>query len=302
MREYKGGISRLADVLIYAIAAVLCVICIAPVIHVIMASFSEPMELEKHKGLILYPLGFTTKGYQLVAQIPSILSGYKNTLFIVVVGTVANMVMTMLSAWVLCQKNWWYSRFLTVMVTFTMFFSGGLIPTYLLVKNLGMLDSLSALIIPNLISVWNLIVMRTGFSQVPDSLPESAKLDGANDFTILVWIITPLSKAVLAVILLYYAVGYWNSWFSAMVYIRTRSKYPLQLVLREVIVLESAGAGASVGGASEVLSTVDSSSLNMYKKLVRYTTIVIATVPVLCFYPFIQKYFAKGVMIGSLKG
>lgn len=302
MREYKTPFQRFVDVLIYLFMALLCFTCLVPLIHVVMASFSEPLQLESFRGVLFHPLGFTWKGYQLVLQIPSIKTGYMNTLFLVMVGTVSNMVMTCLAAWVLSQKRWWYSKFLMVLVTFTMFFSGGLIPSYLLVKDLGMLDSRLALIIPNLISVWNLIVMRTGFMNVPDSLSESARLDGANDFTILVRIIIPLSKAVLAVILLYYAVGYWNSWFGAMIYIRSRDKYPLQLVLREVLVLESSGSGMTNQGASSVLNTVNADNISQYKKLVRYTTIVIATVPVLCFYPFIQKYFTKGVMIGSLKG
>lgn len=302
MREYKTPFQRFVDVLIYLFMALLCFTCLVPLIHVVMASFSEPLQLESFRGVLFHPLGFTWKGYQLVLQIPSIKTGYMNTLFLVAVGTVSNMVMTCLAAWVLSQKRWWYSKFLMVLVTFTMFFSGGLIPSYLLVKDLGMLDSRLALIIPNLISVWNLIVMRTGFMNVPDSLSESARLDGANDFTILVRIIIPLSKAVLAVILLYYAVGYWNSWFGAMIYIRSRDKYPLQLVLREVLVLESSGSGMTNQGASSVLNTVNADNISQYKKLVRYTTIVIATVPVLCFYPFIQKYFTKGVMIGSLKG
>ena len=302
MREYKTPFQRFVDVLIYLFMALLCFACLVPLIHVVMASFSEPLQLESFRGVLFHPLGFTWKGYQLVLQIPSIKTGYMNTLFLVVVGTVSNMVMTCLAAWVLSQKRWWYSKVLMVLVTFTMFFSGGLIPSYLLVKDLGMLDSRLALIIPNLISVWNLIVMRTGFMNVPDSLSESARLDGANDFTILVRIIIPLSKAVLAVILLYYAVGYWNSWFGAMIYIRSRDKYPLQLVLREVLVLESSGSGMTNQGASSVLNTVNADNISQYKKLVRYTTIVIATVPVLCFYPFIQKYFTKGVMIGSLKG
>ena len=302
MREYKTPFQRFVDVLIYLFMALLCFTCLVPLIHVVMASFSEPLQLESFRGVLFHSLGFTWKGYQLVLQIPSIKTGYMNTLFLVMVGTVSNMVMTCLAAWVLSQKRWWYSKFLMVLVTFTMFFSGGLIPSYLLVKDLGMLDSRLALIIPNLISVWNLIVMRTGFMNVPDSLSESARLDGANDFTILVRIIIPLSKAVLAVILLYYAVGYWNSWFGAMIYIRSRDKYPLQLVLREVLVLESSGSGMTNQGASSVLNTVNADNISQYKKLVRYTTIVIATVPVLCFYPFIQKYFTKGVMIGSLKG
>ncbi len=300
MREYNTPVKRMVDVLIYVIAAALCIACISPVIHVICASFSDPLRLDGYKGLLLKPLGFTWKGYQLVLQIPSIKTGYINTICIVILGTIANMVMTCLGAWVVSQKHWWYSRFLMVLVTITMFFSGGLIPTYLLVKDLGLLDNRIALVLPNIIAVYNMIVMRTGFMTVPDSLPESAKLDGASDFTILLRIVIPLSKAVLAVILLYYAVGHWNAWFDAMVYIRSRDKYPLQLVLREVMILDS--SNASVGGAAQVLQTTNVDSMSQYNKLVRYTTIVIATVPVLCFYPFIQKYFAQGVMIGSIKG
>jgi putative aldouronate transport system permease protein len=300
MREYNTPLKVLTDILIYLLAGLLCVICILPVIHTIMASFSDPLKLEAHKGLLLWPLEPTIKGYQLVWSIPSVKTGYMNTIFVVIFGTTFNMLMTCLGAWVLAQKHWWYSRFMMVLVTITMYFGGGLVPSYLLVKDLGLLDSRLALIIPSAISVWNMIVMRTGFMSVPDSLSESAKLDGASDLTILVRIIIPLSKAVLAVILLYYAVGHWNSWFSAMIYIRSRDKYPLQLVLREVLVLDS--NSASVGGAAAVLDSVNVDNMSKYRRLVRYTTIVIATVPVLCFYPFIQKYFTKGVMIGSLKG
>ena len=300
MREYNTPLKVLTDVLIYILAALLCVVCVLPVIHTVMASFSDPLQLEAHKGILLWPLSPTTKGYQLVWSIPSVKTGYMNTIFIVIFGTMFNMLMTCLGAWVLSQKHWWYARFMMVLVTITMYFGGGLVPSYLLVKDLGLLDNRLALIIPSAISVWNMIVMRTGFMSVPDSLSESAKLDGASDFTILIKIIIPLSKAVLAVILLYYAVGHWNSWFSAMIYIRSRDKYPLQLVLREVLVLDS--NSASVAGAAAVLDSVNVDNMSKYRRLVRYTTIVIATVPVLCFYPFIQKYFTKGVMIGSLKG
>lgn len=300
MKTYKTPVQRAIDVLIYLFMAALAACCLMPVVHVIMASMSDPLKLDAYSGLLIWPLDFTWKGYQLVFQIPSIMTGYQNTIFVVTAGTALSMLLTCLAAYVISQKNWWYSRFITVIVTITMFFSGGLIPTYLLVKDLGLLDNRLALILPNAISVWNLIVMRTGFMTVPDSLSESARLDGASDFTILFRIIIPLSKAVLAVVLLYYAVGLWNAWFDAMIYLRTRSKYPLQLVLREVLIMESTTASSS--GASDVLQTMNTSDLNIYKKLVRYTTIVIATLPVLCFYPFIQKYFAKGVMIGSLKG
>jgi putative aldouronate transport system permease protein len=293
--------THISDALIYAFLAVLSFICLAPLIHVLMASVSEPLPLEANMGLLLRPLGFTLKGYQLAFNIPSIKTGYINTFIIVLCGTAANMIMTCFAAYVISQKNWWYAKFITILAMITMFFSGGLIPTYLLVNNnLHMGDSLFALIVPNVISVWNLVVLRTGFATIPDSLTESAKLDGANDFTILARIIVPLAKATLAVIVLYYAVGHWNAWFDAMIYIRTRNKYPLQLVLREVIILES--SKTTTTGASQVLESLNASDLSIYKKLVRYTTIVMATIPVLCFYPFIQKYFTTGVMIGSLKG
>jgi putative aldouronate transport system permease protein len=301
MRVYHSTVSRIADVLIYSFLALLAFCCLAPVVHVIMASFSNPLLLEINRGLIVWPLGFTTKGYELAWNIPSIKTGYLNTLLIVVGGTTLNMIITSLAAYVVSQKNWWYARFLMVLMTITMFFSGGLIPTYLLVNNtLKMGDTLFALIIPNMLNVYNMIVLRTGFMNVPESLHESARLDGANDFIILSRIIVPLSKATLAVILLYYVVGHWNAWFDSMIYLRTRSKFPLQLVLREVIILES--TTTTTAGANEVLGTLDFNDLNIYKKLIRYTAIVIATLPILFFYPFIQKYFAQGVMIGSLKG
>jgi len=209
--------------------------------------------------------------------------------------------MSCFAAYTISQKNWWYAKFITIIAMITMFFTGGLIPTYLLVNNyMKMGDSLLALMIPNVISVWNLMILRTGFMMIPDSLTESAKLDGANDFTILFRIIIPLAKATIAVIVLYYAVAHWNAWFDAMIYMRTRNRYPLQLVLREVIILET--TRTTTAAASKVLDTLNANDLNIYKKLIRYTTIVMATIPVLCFYPFIQKYFTKGVMIGSLKG
>ena len=297
----RNAWSRLTEALIYLFLAGLSFICLAPIIHVIMASVSEPLPLEANIGLLLRPLGFTFKGYQLAWNIPSIRSGFVNTFIIVICGTSMNMIMSCFAAYTISQKNWWYAKFITIIAMITMFFTGGLIPTYLLVNNyMKMGDSLLALMIPNVISVWNLMILRTGFMMIPDSLTESAKLDGANDFTILFRIIIPLAKATIAVIVLYYAVAHWNAWFDAMIYMRTRNRYPLQLVLREVIILET--TRTTTAAASKVLDTLNANDLNIYKKLIRYTTIVMATIPVLCFYPFIQKYFTKGVMIGSLKG
>jgi putative aldouronate transport system permease protein len=293
----KTVVQWFSDVLIYAGLALLAFVCLAPVLHVIMASFSDPFRLDTNMSLLLKPLGFTLKGYQLVFTIPSIKTGYLNTVVIVVAGTLVNIVLTSLGAYVLAQRNWFFGRIIMVMVVVTMFFSGGLIPTFLLVRDLNLVNNRLALILPGAVAAWNLIIMRTAFMTVPDSLIESPKMDGAHDFTILFRITLPLSKAVLAVITLFYAVGHWNSWFDAMIYIRDRTKYPLQVILREVLVDESTTAPVT-----EMSKVVDPTALSVYRKLIKYTTIVVSTVPVLCFYPFIQKYFVKGIMIGSLKG
>ncbi|WP_129724379.1 carbohydrate ABC transporter permease [Xylanivirga thermophila] len=293
----KSTGEKVFNIINVIILTVFSFICLAPVLHVIFASFSDPLKLMRHQGILLRPLGFTLKGYELVFRMPGILTSYGNTLFYVTVGTLINIIMTAISAYVLTFQDWKYVRFLMLMITITMFFSGGLIPTYLQIKKLGLLDTRWALILPGAISVWNLIVMKTSFSSLPKSLQESARIDGASEWGILFKIILPLSKAVMAVMILFYAVGHWNSWFGAMIYLRDRSKYPLQLVLREILVQES--QTATVSQFSKVIKVGD---LDLYKPLIKYTTIVIATVPVLCFYPFVQKYFVEGVMIGALKG
>ena len=186
------------------------------------------------------------------------------------------------------------SFYLSRIIIFTMFFNGGLVPTYLTVKNLGLIDNRLALILPVAISTWNLIILRTSIEALPQSLIESARIDGANDVVILFRIVLPLVKATIAVLVLYYAVGHWNSWVNAMLYIKDRSKYPLQLILREILIENTSNAATqSVGNLSE---------LDQYKQLVKYCTTMIATAPILFIYPFLQKYFVKGVMIGAVKG
>lgn len=175
-----------------------------------------------------------------------------------------------------------------------MFFSGGLIPTYILIKKLGLIDSLFALILPVAINTWNLIILRTTISGLPESLVESARIDGANDIVILCKLIVPLVKPTLAVLVLYYIVGHWNSWFNAMLYIKDRDKFPLQLILREILIANTSNAASSM--------VMDLSEMDKYKQLVKYCTTVIATLPILCVYPFLQKYFVKGVMVGAVKG
>ena len=217
-----------------------------------------------------------------------------NTAVIVVLGTLINMVMTVLGAYALSRKEMYTYRSLNLFFVFTMFFSGGLIPTYILIKKLGLIDSLFALILPVAINTWNLIILRTTISGLPESLVESARIDGANDSVILCKLIVPLVKPTLAVLVLYYIVGHWNSWFNAMLYIKDRDKFPLQLILREILIANTSNAASSM--------VMDLSEMDKYKQLVKYCTTVIATLPILCVYPFLQKYFVKGVMVGAVKG
>lgn len=267
--------------------------CVYPLLYVIFASLSDGNEFMAHSGILLKPLGFSLLAYQKVLENNDIKTGYMNTIFIVVVGVTLNVVMTALGAYVLSRKDLFFKKILAKFIVFTMFFSGGLIPMYLTVKGIGLLDNIWALIIPGLISTYNMIIMRTSFEAIPDSLVESANIDGANDFTILFKIILPLSKPVIAVMVLYYGVAHWNAWFNAMIYIKTRSLYPLQLVLREILIAnttESMTGGTGSDNAAYIAETI------------KYATVMVATIPILFVYPFLQKYFVKGVMIGAVKG
>lgn len=276
--------------------SVVMLVTIYPFLYVIFASFSEPSRLMQQRGLLLAPLGFTLKGYEMVFDNPSIISGYANTIIYVVVGTFVNLVATALAAYGLSRKDVYWSKYIMMMITFTMFFSGGMIPTYLLMKDLHLLNTRWVLILPGAISVYNLIIMKTSFQSIPASLEEAAKIDGANEFVILWKIILPLSKATLAVMTLFYAVGHWNSWFSAMIYIRDRALYPLQLILREILILNDTSNMQTITDQSQL------SDFNQYKTLVQYCTIMVATGPILLVYPFLQKYFVKGVLVGGVKG
>ncbi|MDF2921526.1 MAG: sugar transporter permease [Paenibacillaceae bacterium] len=269
-------------------------ITLYPFIYVIMSSLSDSHRLVSHTGILLAPKGFTFGAYERVFQNPNVLTGYRNTLLIVFFGTAANLLMTSLGAYVLSRKGVWWSKYITLLIVFTMFFSGGLIPMYLLVNNwLHLGNSLFALIIPGIISTWNLIILRTSFDSIPENLLESARIDGANDFVILFRVVIPLSMSVMAVMILFYGVAHWNAWFGAMIYLRERSLFPLQLILREILIQNS-----TMGMAADA-SAVDAEAVG---ESIRYATIMVATLPILIIYPFLQKYFVKGVMIGSIKG
>ena len=273
---------------------ILTLIFLYPMWYVIMAAFSDPARFVSHTGLLWLPEGFSLAGFKMVLRTASIVTGYGNTVLYVIAGTALNILLTSMGAYVLSRKKLYIRRFLSLAIVFTMYLSGGLIPFYLTVRNLGLYNTRLALILPVAVNTWNLIVMRTSMSQVPDSLEEAAKIDGANDFVILFRVILPVIKSTVAVMVLFYAAQHWNSWFNAMIFLQDRSKYPLQLFLREIL-LSGSMTDIAAGSTGEDVNNV--LTMNMLK----YCTIVVSTLPILCIYPFLQKYFVKGVMIGSVK-
>ena len=277
------------------VLVMLALVCVTlyPLLYVAVASFSNPSQLATHRGLLLWPQGFSLASYRAVFGNVMIRTGYANTIFIVVAGTLISLSASSLGAFVLSRRDLLWKRPLTLMVVFTMIIAGGLIPRYLVVNGLGLIDSYLALLLPAAVSTYNMIIMRTSFAGIPSALEESATIDGAGEFCVFRHIVLPLSMPVVAVMILFYGVSYWNSWFPAMIYMRTRTKFPLQLILRSILVENSTNSMTTDVGSldKEVLSVT-----------IKYATIMVATVPILCVYPFIQKYFAKGVLVGSVKG
>lgn len=292
----KKLIHRIFDVCNYAFMLLLIVITIYPVLYVVFASLSDPKLLMGHTGLLFRPLGgITLQGYKLAFSNPNIMIGYRNTLFYVVVGTIINLIMTSLGAYCVTRRHFRLKTPMLVMVTITMFFSGGMIPMFTMIKSLGLYNTVWAILLPGAISSWNLILMKTFFQGIPDSMEEAAMIDGANDWHVFSKIIIPLSKPIIAVMVLYYGVSRWNSWFDAMIYLRDRTMFPLQLFLREMLM-----QNASASGQTPTMDLMVAQSY--YKELLQYCVILIATLPILCIYPFLQKYFVKGVMVGAIKG
>lgn len=270
----------------------LAIITLYPFVYVLAASLSNPAAFISFKGILLWPIDITLRSYKAVLNNPNIFIGYKNTLFVVGVGTTINVIFTCMGGYFLSRKGPLLKKPIMFMIVLTMFIEGGLIPNYILVQNLGLYDSLWALIIPGALNTFNMIIMRTQFQSIPIGLEEAARLDGANDWVILFKIILPLSVATIAVIGLFYAVGHWNSWFQANIYISSKTKFPLQLILRNIMInseVDEMTIGSALGESYAMSFTV------------KYATVIVATVPILVVYPFIQKYFVKGVMIGSLK-
>ena len=271
----------------------LCVIMFYPMWHVVCASFSDANELAMKNGVMLLPLKANVNAYTSMFKHPLIMKSYLNSVIILVSSVSVSMILTTICAYVLSRKGVMWNKFFNKMIALTMYFHGGLVATYLLVaRSLHLNDTYWALILPGALSVHNMIIMRTSFDGIPESINEAAYIDGATHWQVLWKIILPLSKSILAVMVLYYSVGVWNSWFSASIYLNTRTKFPLQLVLREIII--SNNTDMMVGTTGQEQEAIG--------ETIKYATIVFATVPILCVYPFLQKYFTKGVMIGAVKG
>lgn len=294
--KIKKSPARIAfEILNYIIAILGSIIFLLPVLHVLNASLSDPNWLNTQGGLILLPHNPSFGGYQLVFKNGQIWSGFYNTVIYVVGATALGMFLTIIGGYVLSRKDLLWANAIMLFISFTMLFSGGMIASYLLVKGLGMLETRWAVIIPTCMSTFNLIMMRTSFSTVPESLIESAKLDGANEFTIIFRVLMPLVKATVATVALYYIIGNWNSWFTAAIYVsQSRDKWPLQLVLREILLINDMTSATS---ASDLAGNSD-----IYKNLVKYCVIMVSSIPMFIVYPFVMKYFKSGVMLGSIKG
>lgn len=293
MKIKRSTGERIFEILNISAMLVIILIMIYPLLYVIFASLSDANGLLAQKGILLRPVGFSVESYRMMSKNPMILRGYMNTIFIVTVGTAINIILTAMGAYVLSCKGPMLRRPIMILIVITMYFSGGMIPFYFTVVNLGLENSIWSLILPSALNTFNLIVMRTSFEAVPESLKESAYLDGASDMKILFRIILPLTKATLAVLTLYYAIGHWNSWFNAVLFINDRAKYPLQLVLREILLQND---------TSSMSSNVISEDQFAIGETIKYAVTVAATVPILCIYPFLQKYFEKGALLGAIKG
>ena len=289
--RYTAG-EQVFHAIVVVVTLLLSLAVIIPLMSILFASFSDPFEVMKHSGIYWHPIKPSLYSYQMVFQDKSILTGYMNTIFVVVVGTSLNLVLTIISAYVLSRKGPMFVEFCTFMIVFTMYSHVGTISTYIIVDKLHLVGSRWALILPSAVNTFNLVVLRTAMASVPESLPESAMIDGADHVTILTYIMVPVTKASIAVITLYYAVSHWNSWFPAMIYLRKKSMYPLQLILRTILVQDD----------TSTMSSGSIESLALSSDSVKYATIVVATLPILLIYPLLQKYFVKGVMVGAVKG
>ena len=280
---------------IIILLAISCLVVLYPLIHVVSVSFSSPYAVMANEVGLL-PKGLTIEGYRRVFSNHDIWRSYGNTLMYTVVGTIINLLFTSMAAYPLSRSDFYGKKIWTFYFTITMFFGGGMIPTYLLIQKLKLIDTFWVMVILGAVSTWNMIIMRTFFqNNVPASLQEAALIDGANDLVIFTRIVLPLSTPILAVMTLFYGVGHWNAFFNALIYLNNRGKYPLQLILREILLQNTLNAKMAEGLGS-------GAEQEFIGESIRYSSIVVATVPILMVYPFLQKYFVKGILVGAIKG
>ena len=294
-RIRKSTSDRLLQYVVISFLVLFLVIILYPLIYIVSSSFSSGRAITSGK-VLLWPVDFSLEGYRIVFDYDIVWTGYANTIFYTVVGTLLNVIATILAAYPLSRRNFQGRGIYATIFLIPMFFGGGLIPTYLLVSGLGLTNTRAIILLLGLVGTYNVVIMRTFFqNSVPGELWDSARIDGVTDFGYLTKILLPLSKPVIAVVSLYYAVGHWNSYFKEMIYLRDRDKYPLQLILREIL-------NATTVDVSQMSSAEELVAMAGAADVMKYALIVVSTVPILMLYPFIQKFFEKGVMLGSLKG
>ena len=279
---------------VYGLSVLLLAIVAYPLLYVVSASLSDPLAVMSGEVKLL-PKGFSTRAYSEVFKSGEIMMGYANTIKYTIVGTTINMVLTVMCAYPLSRPDLKGKNVITMIITFTLFFSGGMIPTYITIKNLHILDTIWAMVLPNAINVTNMLIMRNYFQHsMPNELVEAAYVDGCSNTGILLKIVLPLSKSILGVLVIYYFVGHWNTYFNALLYITSESKFPLQVFLRQLLIQTSA---SELSGASDSVA-----DLAILSETLKYAVIVVASLPALVIYPFMQKFFTKGIMIGAIKG
>lgn len=284
---------RVFLIAIYLILSILLVVVLYPIIYIISSSFSSPSAVTSGR-VWLWPVELSLKGYNTLVHNQKVTVGYANSLFYTGVGTVISVLLTIMIAYPLSRKTFFGKNVVMMLITFTMLFSGGLIPTYLVVKQMGMIDTRWALLIPNAIWVWQVIITRSFFQTlIPDELFDASEIDGCSDFRFLWSVVVPLSKPIIAVLFLIYAVGQWNAYFDALIYLKSANLFPLQLILRSIIILNNSS------NATDALKQVERQQL---AELLKYCLIVATTLPVLIIYPFVQRFFVQGLLVGSVKG
>ncbi|PGV47568.1 carbohydrate ABC transporter permease [Bacillus sp. AFS037270] len=286
---------KVFDIINIFLVAIILILVVYPLYFIVIASFSDPNMIYEGKVWFI-PKELTLEGYERIFRDSKIWLGYKNSIIYTVVGTIVNVSFTLMAAYALSRKDLYGRNVIMFLFLMTMFFSGGLIPTYLVVKNLGLLNTMWALILPKAVAVWNVIVAKTFFeSSIPGELLEAARIDGCSDVKFFWKIVLPLSKPIVAVMVLFYAVGHWNSYFDALIYLNNENLYPLQLILRNILIQNQA--------STMMISDLDSlAAKQRVSELIKYGVIIVASIPLLIVYPFVQKYFVKGVMIGGIKG